>query len=468
MHMTKSARWIRLNKDRTRVLALFFTILVSFPMAAETVTLTLEEAVKRALDNSLNLKKSAIDLAQTEYSASHLWSEIFPGFSLSAGLTFLPSTPLFTDPGFSYSSESLSYSLNLGVSISLNPSLSSSMKRIELAYRAQLLKYDDASSQLEIQVIKNFLSLITRKENIAYMEENLRVAEQLLEKNQIAREHGLLSELAFLNSRLSVETARYDLSTARGTYQNALEEFLALLGMETGTEIVFEGTVDIAPVYYDPEQLIMEYLPKRPDIISQRQTIENLELSKKVTALTNRSPSLELGAQWRGGSPVSGTRNNGLGDPFTDSVSGSLTLRIPIDSWIPGTRQNQTIRSAGAEVEKAILDLQNTEIQAKTQIRLLITNLGNIWDSLEIARLRVEIAQRTVEAADEGFRNGTVEFQELENARKDLSDARQRLLQGEYTYQSLLLDLAVALNMEWKTLTGLNANEGPGPEVIRS
>ena len=66
--------------------------------------------------------------------------------------------------------------------------------------------------------------------------------------------------------------------------------------------------------------------------------------------------------------------------------------------------------------------------------------------------MRVEIAQATVEATEEGFRRGTVEFRELQDRRNDLSDARQRLLQGEYSYQSLILDLAAALNVDWKTL----------------
>ena len=455
-----------MNRKRVWVLALLFFPLWLFSAGAETVTLTLDDAVQRALDQSINLKKGAIDLAQTGYSAKNLWAEIFPGFSLSAGLTFLPSTPLFTDPGFNYNQDGLSYALSFGLSLSLNPSLSSSMKRIELAYRSQLLSYDNARTQLEIQVIKNFLYLITRKENISNMEESLRLAEEKLEKDRVARENGLLSELAWLNSRLSAETARYDLSNARGVYQNALGEFLALLGMDAGTDVNFSGTVDIAPVLSDPEQLILAYLPKRPDIISQRQTIERLELTKNVTTLSSRSPSLGLSTTWRGGSPNNNT--GGLGAPFTDNVSGSLTLTIPVDSWIPGTKENQTVRSANADVEKAKLDLTDTETQAKTQIRSLVANLHNTWDSLEIARLRVEIAQRTADAAEEGFQNGTVESQDYENARKDLTDARQQLLEGEYSYQSLILDLAVALNVEWKTLTSQQASGGPGPEASRS
>ena len=436
---------------------LFFSILV-FSAATETVTLTLEEAVQRALDQSLALKKSTIDLTQSEYSARRLWAEIFPSFSLSAGFVFLPSTPLFTEPGFSYNNDALSYNLNFALSLSLNPSMSSSMKRIELAYRSQLLSYESASRQLEIQVIKRFLGLITVKENLSHLTERLELAENKLNNDRIAWRNGLLSELSWLNSQLSTETARYNLAYAQGTYQNTLDEFLSQLGIDAGTDIVLQGTIELAPVLYDPELLILEYLPKRPDIVIQRQTIERLELSKNQTSLTSRFPTLVLSTQLRG-TPETG---GGLGASLTDNLSGSLTLNIPIDSWIPGTRQNQTIRIASAEVEKARLDLLDTETSAKNQIRSLTFNLKNTWENLSIARLRVEIAERTLEATNVGFRNGLLEFQELEDRRDDLSDARQRLLLEELSYQSLLLDLAAALNVEWKTLTRPGANEVSG------
>jgi len=322
------------------------------------------------------------------------------------------------------------------------------MKRIELAYRAQLLSYENASKQLETQVIKRFLNLVTMNANISYMKENLDLALQKMNNDRIARANGLLSELAWLNSQLSAETARYNLFTAQGSYKNSLGEFLALLGMDNGTDITLDGTIEITQLYLDPEKLILEYLPKRPDIVAQRQTIERLELNKNVTTNSSRSPTLGLSTQWRG-SPGTG----GLSAPFTDNISGTLNLTIPIDSWIPGTRQNQNIRAANTEIEKAKLDLQNTETQAKTQIRSLVSNLNSTWESLEIARLRVSVAQRTVDATSIGFRNGTVEFRDLEDRRGDLSNARQRLLQEELSYQSLLLDLATALNVEWKSLT---------------
>jgi len=456
------------NLARFWILAFFICTLGTLPARAQPLTLSLEEAIQRALNQSINIRRESIDLATAEYSASRLWSEIFPSFSLRAGFNILPSTPLFTEPGFQYESDNLRYSLNLGLALSLNPSIRASMNNIELAFRARLLSYEDARRQLEIRVIKDFLRLITMQATILHMEQNLEFATQTMNSLQIAWMNGLLSELAWLNAQFSVATAQYELNTARGSYQTRLWEFLALLGMDAGSDIALSGTIDITQILHDPEQLILEHLPKRPDIISRYQTVQRLELSRTITTLSGRTPTLTFSTDWAGGpgqQPGASPGSGNLDSPFVDRVSGSVTLNIPVDSWIPGTRQNQNIRAANAEVEKALLDLQNVQTQAKTEIRSLVSNLGSTWESLEIARLRVSIAERTVDAAEVGFRNGTAAFQELEDRRRDLSNARQTLLQGELNYQNLLLDLAAALNMDWRALTGQHSSAGLNPEV---
>ncbi|MDR0511922.1 MAG: TolC family protein [Treponema sp.] len=445
-----------MSRVRFLVIAFFIFPLLPFTAIAEPVTLTMEDAVRHALDQSIHLRRGAIDLRLAEYSASRLWSEIFPSFSLNSSLTFLPATPLFTGGGFNYNADALSYSFNLGLSLSLNPSLRASMNRIELAFRQQLLTYEDARNQLEIRVVKDFLRLVTMQENISHMEENLQITTQTMENHRVAWETGHLNQLTWLNSQLSVQNALYELNTARGAYQNALWEFLALLGMDSDSDITLSGTVDIVPIRYDPEALILQYLPRRPDIVGQRHAIEMMELGRTVTTLSNRSPTLNFSTGWLGGSPPG--NNRGLGAQFYDRITGSVTLNIPIDAWIPGTRQSQSIRAASAEVEKALLDLQHIQTSAKTEIRMIVSTLHNMWESLEIARLRVDIAERTLQAADEAFRNGAISFQEFEDRRRDLSDVRQRLLLGELNYQNLLLDLAAALNVEWRMLTQRSVN----------
>jgi outer membrane protein TolC len=410
----------------------------------ERLLLSPERAVELALDQSLNLQKSYIDLNTAGIAANNLWAEVFPDISLSGGVSY--RTPLLT--GTPFAAGGFGYTASLGVSLRLNPSLPRAMNILDLTYRAQLLSYENARRQLEIQVIKTFFGLLAEKQNLVHLEEIRTLAEQQFEKNQTAFANGFIGQIAVLQSRLGAETARMNLSRAEAAYNAKLGEFFALLGLDQGTaafsETVLEGKLEIARVDADSGQLIRDHLGNRPDIVSQRQNIERLELTRRQTALNSRSPTLSLSAQWNGTGP--GT--NG----FTDTLSGSLTLGIPIESWIPGAKGHQAIGAAGAGVEKARLDLKDAENRAAQEIRSLAENLKASWDGIEIARLRVEIAERAYELTAQGFRNGTVESLTLQEARNDMAEARQQLLEGELAYQTMILDLAAALNIDWKTL----------------
>jgi outer membrane protein TolC len=413
------------------------------------LSLTLEDAINRAIANSISLQKSAIDLELSQFRADHLWSEIFPTLSLRAGLDILPSTPLFTSPGLNYNADGVSYSLSFGISMQFNMGIPYTMQLTEMAYRTGLLNFENASRMVALNITKAFNTLLAGKANIANLEEILALAERQLEKNRIARANGLISELPWLQSRLSVETARYNLSNAQASYFNSLRDFLNTIGLDWDTDVTLVGTINPVPDNFDAEALILEFLPRRPDIISQRQIIERLELSRTQSNMSAKSPSLSLGLSWSG----SPQRNTGIGGKFTDSLSGSLSLTIPIDPWIPGSQSNQSFRSADAELEKARLDLVNAENSAKANIRSLSESLNNSWRSIEIARLRVEIAQRTYELSEAGFQSGTVEYLSFENTRNDLADAQYRLLQSELSYLNLMLDLASSLNIDLETLT---------------
>jgi outer membrane protein TolC len=110
------------------------------------------------------------------------------------------------------------------------------------------------------------------------------------------------------------------------------------------------------------------------------------------------------------------------------------------------------VRVAKNAVEKARLDLQSVEDAATAQIRSLAASLRNSWDSIEIARLSLGVAERGYELTEQGFRNGTVESLKLEDARNNLVNARQRLLQSELSYFNMILDISAALNISWKDL----------------
>jgi outer membrane protein TolC len=414
--------------------------LLSLPQNASSLALSLDDALEQGVKNNLNLKKSLIDLSAAEYSANRLWSEVFPSISGSLGAEY--RSALFSGDGFEMNKERGNFNAGLGITLGLNAGIPYAMKNIKLAYQTRLLNYEDARNQLEIQITKNFYSLIADRDNLASLEYTLQLAQRQYERDSVAFRNGLIGELTLMQSQLGLENTRYNLSAARSAYANRMGDFFSLLGMTLDTETALEGKIAITKVETDPEQLIREYLPQRPDIVSRRQEIERLENAEKQTAFSARAPSLSFSAQWRASDF----------DPFTDNLSGSATLTIPIDPWIPGTSRNQSVRTSKAAVDKARLDLQSAENAAAAQIRSLAENLRNSWDGIEIVRLSLNVAERGYELTEQGFRNGTVESLRLEDARNNLINARQRLLQAELSYLTMVLDISAALNINWKEL----------------
>jgi len=418
---------------------IFLCIGVLSPAAA--LPLSLDDAIKHGLENSLNLKRSLIDLSTAEYSAKRLWAEVFPTINGSVGTSY--GSPLFSGDGFEMDKKGVSNNASLGLNLAFNAGIPYTMKNIKLVYQARLLSYEDARNQLELEITKNFYSLIADRDNLASLDYTLQLAQRQYERDRVAFNNGLIGELSLMQSRLGLENARYDLSAAHSAYANRLIYFLSQLGIASDADTALEGKIEIVKTEVDAEKLIREYLPRRPDIVSKRQEIEQLENAEKQTALSaNRAPSLTLSAQWR----------SSEFDPFLDNLSGSASINIPIDPWIPGTARSQSVRNAKNAVEKARLDLQNIEDAATAQIRSLAANLQNSWDSIEIARLSLSIAERGYELTEEGFRNGTVDSLKLEDARKNLVNARQRLLQAELSYFNMILDISAALNISWKDL----------------
>ena len=415
--------------------------LVSTAHQLNSLTISLDDVLELGFENSFSLQRNLIDLSSAEYSANRLWAEIFPTISGTLGANY--STNLFSDASASsLGGRGFTYNIGVGINLSLNAGIPYSMRNIQLAFQTRLLNYEDARNQLGILLTKGFYSLIADRDNLDVLTDTLNLAQLQLDRNQIAFNNGRISELTLLQSRLGLENARYSLSTAHSVYANRVGDFLVQLGIAQDAEVLLDGKIEIARIEIDAEQLIREHLPKRPDIISRHQEIERLENAERQLYHATRAPSVNLSAQWR---------NTGL-NPFVDNLSGSATFTIPIDPFISGTGRYQSVRDASDAIEKARLDLQSAEDAAVAQIRSLAMNLRNSWESIEIARLSLSAAERTHVLTEQGFRNGTIESLRLEDARNNLVSARQRLLQSEFSYLNMILDISAALNIDWKDL----------------
>jgi len=423
---------------------LFFLLIPFFNAPVCASELSLEAAVGYALEYNLSLKKAEIDLASSGYAEKNLWSEIFPAINANASASYRNS--LFS--GEPLNNSGPGYSVGLGISLGLNAGIPYAMRSIKLAHQGNILKYEDAKNQLSIQVTKVFYSLVAEENNLSLLDEVFNLAQRQFARSETMFRNGLVGELSLTQSRIALENARYNLGAARISHSNNMVDFLALIGLlsaqgnNASENVTLLGDVKIVKIEADAEALINNYLPLRPDIVRSNQEIERLTIANMQSIMQSKAPSLNLSMDW-GASAF---------DPFSDSISATARLSIPIDVWIPGTSKAQALTKSSDAVEKAKLDLEAAESSAKTQIRSLTALLRNSWESIVIAKLSLEAAQRGYQLTEQGFSNGTVEALVLEDARNNMANARQRLLQSELSYFNMILDLSSSLNVEWKNL----------------
>jgi outer membrane protein TolC len=396
--------------------------------AHELLNLTLEEACERAVGANVELQKEALELGLSKIKAGAVWAELFPTLSVGAGLNYqIPLSGQGGDPVLSAVAR-LSLGFNGGVPFTI--------KNNGLDYRIRLLNYENSRRRLVTETSKTFYSLLAQEKNLSVLESALRLAGEQLQRDRVARQNGYLGELDFLSSSLSAETAKLDHSSALSAYTTSLGEFLVELGLDQDVPVKLEGAIEIVRFSGVPEQLIPAALARRLDLTVQRYEIERRKNEKTGAVLSAKAPSLDLSGSWGASHP------GGL----DKTISAGLSLSIPLDPWIPGSKRNQTLRGAETEVEKALLDLKSKENTARTEIRSLVTGLENGWNEVEAARLRVSIAERAYELSEQGYRRGSLNFLDFETVRNRLTSARQQLLQSEIKYKLLFLDLADALN----------------------
>ena len=218
---------------------------------------------------------------------------------------------------------------------------------------------------------------------------------------------------------------------------------------------------DALQIELDATNLSNQYLNDRYDIQSIRANIDLLQANKKSTMAAAMSPTFSVSAGYLPrigifGSDVADADKNAQYKDWLDSGSFSISLAIPIDTLIPGTR----IYTQAAEIQDSIdsmkVTLENAIRLADLEIRSLVMNIDNAREQLEVLQSSVTLAETVYQRYSDGYRLGTVEILDFENVENQLNQARLNLVSGKVTLAKALMDLEYALN---RSLSEIREND---------
>jgi outer membrane protein TolC len=432
------------------------------PAETESITLTVDDAVQYALDNSAVMKSASIDLGTKKRQKDTAWNVFVPGVSVTG--TMARQNEVNDTMGSllsqmtGYPSEETKEAdhwkaiLGLTASLNLNFALVDGIRATRANYEAGLITWEQTRKQTERDIRKMFYGILLMQQNLALQKEILATAEQRVQQARINFRNGLVPELTLLQAQVAAENRKPAIQELEQTISQQLDTFAFLLGFPYGTKPILDGSIAPDFLDLDADSLISRYLGNRLDIISLAKNIELLEIQRSALVHQTYTPSIALSWSWQ--PTVLKINENWFdSDNVMDNGSFSATIAFNLTNMLPFSSQGQGIKDVEANIMKLRLSMAQLLQNSEMEINSLIQKLNKSRNAIAASRLNIELAQKAYDMTVVAFRNGTTELLDVRDAEGQLSQAQLGLLQEQYNYVTGLLDLEYALNMKLNNTT---------------
>ena len=409
-------------------------------ISQQKTVLTVDDAVSLALENNLSIKQSKLSLNLLEKKAKTSWNTVSPSLSASGGL----SDSLPVNEGMD---QTISYSVGASASIRVTPAVIGTIKSAKLAYETGVISYDSAVRSVEMSVRQAFYSLLNMESSIISNRETLEAAKRTFDSNTEKYERGRLDQLTLLNSQYNYESKIPTVESSINSYQNSMDSFKQILGINLTDEIELKGSLDDAINLKLSDGELKYDLESIPSIINIKQNIKSAETQLASSRLSSYGPSFSASYSYSGGGGIEPSS-----DFSTRGSSISLSVSLPLDSFFPWSSASVTIDSQKNSLENLKLQLENARVTAMINIKNSYNSILMAQTQLGVYEANYELMKRTYEMTLIAYNNGSKDLSTLQTAEDNLSKARFSLQSQKYTIFNAILNLENTLGIPFGTL----------------
>lgn len=417
------------------------------------------------LKSQFSLSLTPIDYSN-ERQFNYLFSTWYSGENTSSSGTFTLSQPIKLTDGTlslnnrftwldSYSEfrgeRNKSYSNNLFLNFD-QPIFT--YNRTKLALKELELDLENANLNFEIQKLALERNVTRAFYNIYAYRMSLQIAEEEYANQQISYDiiknkvdAGLAAMEELYQAELNLATAKSGVQNSEVTYQNALDAYKRLIGMNLETEITVVADISHQEVPVDMRTAIEHGLAARMELRQREIDIETSQFSLiESSAMNEFKGNISLSYGLLGNHE----RSAHIYDKPAENQRVSLSLDIPLFDW--GEKKSR-IAAAEAVVQTNELDLEVEKTDIIISIRTVYRNLINLINQIDIARQNERNAQLTYDINLERYRNGDL-------TSMDLSLFQNQLSQAKIDRVSALIDYKIELlNMKIQSLWDFQTNQ---------
>jgi outer membrane protein TolC len=431
-------------------------MIFGFSSVSAQQQISLQEAIKQALQNKTEAKKAALQIKKAEYKIDEARAGALPQISATAGLTY---NPVIQESLLEFGGEKIraqfgqpwgsTASVQLQQAI-FDQRVFTGLKAAKSTREFYILNAQLTNEQLIENVATAYYQVFVQEENLKTIEasyantEKVRNVIQSLVKNGLAK----AIDLDRTNVQLTnIGSNKQQLINSVELSKNALKFYM---GIPITTEIELEEK-SIEP---KPELIASTVnLDERMEVKVLNKNRELLVFNKKATE-AYLYPTVSLTANYGWGAngakfPLANGLKNGV--LWSDYSAIGLNVSIPI---FTGGATKAKINQAEIDIQDLDLDIQNTQLNLSLDYKNAITNMENALINIESMKDNVGLAERVQKNTQSNYQNGLATLTELLDAENALTQAKQNHANALLDYKQAEIKLIKAKG-ELNTLQNL-------------
>ncbi len=397
--------------------------------AQQPDSLTIDDAVRLALANSITLRQADAQREAAEARVTQSRSDYYPRVNVSADYTRLGPVAAFSFPLFG------TIPLNPAAAIFAKVSASETLLDLGVrgakvdASRTQVTTAEDAArsirSALTLQVKQAFYTTMLLERSVRVQNQQIDALNEHLHITQQRVESGSATDFDALSTSVRVsqaENVRIDLEQSLHDQQLALRR---ILGLPWDASAAVRGTFYQPTDEIDLATLLREARERRPDLITATDGVVSAQAQVAV-AKGNDDPVLRLHAAYG--------VTNGY-EPNLDVLRGNwaagVSLEVPIYN---GTMTRGKVDEAEANVRAAQERLNDMARSAESEVRQAFEAVQSSKAKIASTDLQVREAESAVANARVRYESGAGTNLDLLDAETNVAKAHLEQLQARYQY----------------------------------
>ena len=425
----------------------FALILNTTPIFAQTVSdtipnvITLKQSVLFALRNQPAVRQASIDEQINERDIRIGLSGWLPQLNSSASYNhyFKGSPVASTTPGVISSIDEYS---NLGLQASQAIYNNEVLLASKTANYSRLYyKQNEASSQINVvsDVSKAFFDALLSEKQLNIINENITRLQRSLKDAYNRYQAGVVDKIDYKQATISLNNEIATRKQTAETIKAKLAYLKQIMGVDPKRDITlsYDSTTYEKEAYIDTNQTLNVNNRIEYQLLQTQKNLRNINLSYYKWGFL---PSLSAIGNYN--LVYLNTRVSDLYSNAFPSFYAGLSLSLPI---FQGTKRLQNVSKARLQIERADLDIVNSQNTINTQYIQALASYKSNYTNWQTLKQNVELAKDVYNVVSLQYREGVKTYLDVIVAQSDLRTSELNYYNSLFQVLSSRIDLQRAL-----------------------